>query len=110
MASLNKAMVIGAVHSAPVIKYTSTGEPVTTVTIITTEKHKSKNGDMEDHPELHYVRLSGKLAEIAVEFLGVGKSIYVEGAMKSRSWSDNAGSHERTEIVCEKLQLLGGRA
>ena len=108
MASLNRAMVIGAVHAVPVIKYTSAGVPVTTVTIVTTEKQKSKTGEMEDRPELHYVQLSGKLAEIAVEFLGVGKSIYVEGVMRNRSWSDNAGNYSRTEILGDKLQMLGG--
>jgi len=108
MASLNRAMIIGCVNIAPVIKYTSAGEPVTTFPIITTEKHKSKTGEMEDRPELHYVRLHGKLAEIAAEFLDVGKSVYVEGLMKNRAWIDSAGNHSRTEILADKLQMLGG--
>jgi single-strand DNA-binding protein len=52
----------------------------------------------------------GRLAEIAGEYLKKGRSVYVEGRLRTRKWTDKEG-HERytTEIVADNMQMLGSR-
>src|SRR5690606_25816300 len=52
-----------------------------------------------------------RLAEIAGEYLKKGRSVYVEGRLKTRKWQDKDTGADRysTEIVADQMQMLGGR-
>ncbi|MEO8079865.1 MAG: single-stranded DNA-binding protein, partial [Caldimonas sp.] len=50
------------------------------------------------------------LAEIAGEYLKKGRSVYVEGRLKTRKWTDKDGAEKfTTEIVASEMQMLGSR-
>jgi single-strand DNA-binding protein len=51
------------------------------------------------------------LAEIAGEYLKKGRSVYVEGRLKTRKWQDKDTGADRysTDIVADQMQMLGGR-
>jgi single-strand DNA-binding protein len=52
----------------------------------------------------------GRLAEIAGEYLKKGRSVYVEGRLKTRKWQDKEGVERyTTEIVADQMQMLGNR-
>lgn len=110
MASLNKAILIGNLGKDPEIRTTPSGQSVTTFSLATSEKFKSKSGELEERTEWHNVVLWGKLAEIAAQYLTKGKSVYIEGRIQTRKWEGKDG-HDRytTEIVGEKMQMLGGK-
>jgi single-strand DNA-binding protein len=52
-----------------------------------------------------------RLAEIAGEYLKKGRSVYIEGRLKTRKWQDKDTGADRysTEIVADQMQMLGGR-
>ena len=51
-----------------------------------------------------------RLAEIAAEYLRKGSQVYVEGRIRTRKWQDKEGQDRyTTEIVCNEMQMLGGR-
>lgn len=52
----------------------------------------------------------GRLAEIVGEYLRKGRSIYIEGRLKTRKWQDKQTGQDRyvTEIIAEQMQMLGG--
>jgi single-strand DNA-binding protein len=53
----------------------------------------------------------GKLAEIVGEYVKKGSQIYVEGRLQTRKWQDKDGQDRyTTEIVADRMQMLGGRA
>ena len=55
-------------------------------------------------------RLHDRLAEIAGEYLKKGRSVYVEGRLKTRKWQDKEGQDRyTTEIIAQEMQLLGSR-
>lgn len=58
--------------------------------------------------------LFGKLAEVAGEYLRKGSQVYIEGALQTRKWTDQAGVEKyTTEVVVNvggTMQMLGGRA
>lgn len=111
MASLNKVMLIGNLGKDPEVRYTTSGQAVASFSIATTEKFKNKqSGDWDEKTEWHRVTLWGKLAEIAGEYLAKGKTVYIEGRLQTRKWTDRDGNDRyTTEIIGERMQMLGGR-
>ncbi|ECF8329815.1 single-stranded DNA-binding protein [Salmonella enterica] len=57
--------------------------------------------------------LFGKLAEVAGEYLRKGSQVYIEGQLRTRKWTDQAGVEKyTTEVVVNvggTMQMLGGR-
>jgi single-strand DNA-binding protein len=110
MASVNKAILIGNLGKDPDNRYTPNGQAVTSFSLATTEKYKDKSGVQQSRTEWHNVVCWGRLAEIARDYLKKGNPVYIEGRIQYRSYDDKEGiKRYRTEIVAEKLQLLGGR-
>lgn len=51
-----------------------------------------------------------RLAEIAGEYLKKGRSVYVEGRLKTRKQDKDTGQDRySTDIVADQMQMLGGR-
>jgi single-strand DNA-binding protein len=111
MASINKVIVIGNLGRDPEVRYTPSGAAVCNVSVATTRNWKDKtSGDKVEETEWHRVVFYDRLAEIAGEYLKKGRSVYVEGRLKTRKWQDKDGKDNyTTEIVAEQMQLLGGR-
>ena len=110
MASVNKVILLGNVGKEPDTRYLPNGDAVTNISIATTESWKDKNGDKKDQTEWHRVVFFKKLAEIAGEYIKKGNPVYVEGKIQTKKWQDKEGvDRYTTEIVADKLQLLGGR-
>ncbi|HRM62616.1 MAG TPA: single-stranded DNA-binding protein, partial [Acidovorax temperans] len=52
----------------------------------------------------------GRLAEIVGQYLRKGSQVYVEGSLRTRKWTDQAGVEKySTEIRADQMQMLGGR-
>ncbi len=111
MASVNKVIVIGNLGRDPEVRYTPSGAAVCNVSVATTRNWKNKeSGDKQEETEWHRVVFYDRLAEIAGEYLKKGRSVYVEGRLKTRKWQDKEGRDTyTTEIIAEQMQLLGGR-
>ena len=110
MASLNKVMLIGNLGKDPEVRYTASGTAVASFSIATSERYKSKTGEWEEKTEWHNVVLWGRQAEVAGEYLAKGKTVYIEGRLQTRKWQDRDGKDRwSTEIVGEKMQMLGGK-
>uniref|UniRef100_C6E9H8 Single-stranded DNA-binding protein n=1 Tax=Geobacter sp. (strain M21) TaxID=443144 RepID=C6E9H8_GEOSM len=110
MASLNKVMLIGNLGKDPEVRYTAGGTAVASFSVATTEKFKGKDGNWEEKTEWHNITLWARLAEIAGEYLSKGKTVYIEGRLQTRKWTDKEGKDRyTTEIVGEKMQMLSSK-
>jgi single-strand DNA-binding protein len=111
MASVNKVILVGNLGRDPETRYTAGGDPITNVSIATTDTWKDKSGEKQEKTEWHRVAFFGKLAEIAGEYLKKGSQVYVEGRLQTRKWQDKDGQDRyTTEIVADRMQMLGSRA
>lgn len=111
MASLNKVMIIGALGKDIELRYTAGGTAVASFSMATSEKFKDKSGEWTEKTEWHNVTMWARLAEIAGEYLSKGKTCYIEGRLQTRKWTDKEGKDRyTTEIIGERLQLLGGKS
>ena len=111
MASINKVIIVGNLGRDPEMRTFPSGDQVANVTIATTDKWKDKqSGEMKEATEWHRVVFNGRLAEIAGQYLRKGSQVYVEGSLRTRKWTDQAGVEKySTEIRADQMQMLGSR-
>ncbi|HEU4458744.1 MAG TPA: single-stranded DNA-binding protein [Methylibium sp.] len=111
MASVNKVILVGNLGRDPEIRSFPDGGTICNVTIATSRNWKDKaSGERQEETEWHRVVFRDRLAEIAGEFLKKGRSVYIEGRLKTRKWTDKDGIEKyTTEIIATEMQLLGSR-
>ena len=111
MASVNKVILIGNLGKDPEVRYAPSGSAICNVTIATSRQWKDKtSGERQEETEWHRVVFYDRLAEIAGEYLKKGKSVYIEGRLKTRKWTDKEGVDKyTTEIIAQEMTMLGGR-
>lgn len=111
MASVNKVILVGNLGKDPETRYAPSGDAITNITLATSDQWKDKaTGEKKEATEWHRVVFFGRLAEIAGEYLKKGRSVYVEGRLRTRKWQDKDGQDRyTTEIVADQMQMLGSR-
>lgn len=99
--SLNKVELIGNLGNDPEFRTLPNGNGVAQLSIATSETWKDKQtGEKKEKTEWHRVVIFGKLAEIASQYLRKGSKVFIEGALQTRKWQDQAGVERyTTEIV-----------
>ncbi|MCI1899609.1 MAG: single-stranded DNA-binding protein SSB1 [Enterobacter sp.] len=111
---VNKVILVGNLGQDPEVRYMPSGGAVANITLATSESWRDKaTGEMKEQTEWHRVVLFGKLAEVAGEYLRKGSQVYIEGQLRTRKWTDQAGAEKyTTEVVVNvggTMQMLGGR-
>ena len=111
MASVNKVIIIGNLGRDPEVRYNPSGVAWCNVSLATTRTWKDKtSGEKVEETEWHRVVFNDRLAEITGEYLKKGRSVYVEGRLKTRKWTDKDGVEKyTTEIHAYEMQMLGSR-
>ena len=110
MASVNKVILVGNLGRDPELRYTQNGQAVANFSLATTDRWNSREGQREERTEWHRIVAWGKTAELCAQYLGKGRSVYIEGRIQSREWEDKEGQKRNTtEIVAQTVQFLGGR-
>ncbi len=104
---LNKVMVIGRLGRDPEMRYTPSGKPVTSFSVVTSRSWVTTNGERREDTEWFNVVAWGSLAEICNQYLSKGRQVYIEGRLQTRSWEDEEGKrHSRTELVAQEMIML----
>ena len=113
--SLNKVMLIGNVGRDPEIRYLEGnsqggGTKVATFTLATTERYRDRNGELRENTEWHNIVAWRQTADVVERFVKKGTQLYIEGRLRTRSYTDQQGIKKyTTEINADNLQLLGRR-
>ncbi len=107
---LNKVQLIGRITQDIELKQTPNGQNVTTLSVATNRNYTDGSGVRQEQSEFHNVVLWGKLAEIASQYLGKWRRVYIEWRLQTRSWDAQDGTKRyRTEIVGENMIMLDGK-
>ncbi len=107
MASLNKIMVIGNLGTDPEMRFTPSGNQVTSFRLATTRTYTTSEGERKQDTEWFTVVTWGKLAETCNQFLAKGRRAYVEGRLSTRTWEGQDGQKRfTTEIVANRVIFL----
>lgn len=111
---VNRVILVGNLGNDPEVRHLPSGGAIANITLATSEEWRDKaTGEKKESVEWHRVVLFGKLAEIAGEYLRKGSQVYIEGQLRTRKWTDNAGVEKyTTEIVVGMngvMQMLGSK-
>ena len=107
---INKVIVVGNLGADPETRYTASGTPITTLSVATSEQWTDKqSGQKQERTEWHRVKMFGRLAEIAAEYLKKGRQVYIEGSLRTDKYTGKDGIERySTEIIANEMQMLGG--
>lgn len=107
--SVNKVILIGNLGSDPEVRYLESGSAVAKFNIATTESYTNKNGERVDNTEWHRIELWEGLAKVAEKYLKKGNQVYIEGRIRTDTWTDKEGQ-QRTGVTirANSMTLLGG--
>ncbi|UTW53820.1 single-stranded DNA-binding protein [Kordiimonas sp. SCSIO 12610] len=114
--SVNKVILVGNLGRDPEVRTMQDGSPVVNLSIATSDTWKDRNtGERRERTEWHRVVIFNEaLAKVAQNYLKKGSTVYLEGALQTRKWTDQSGMEKyTTEIVLQRyrgeLTMLGGR-
>jgi single-strand DNA-binding protein len=110
MAGINKVILVGNLGADPELKYTASGTAVAKFRIATSESFTDKSGQKQERTEWHRITAWSKLAEICGQYLAKGKQVYIEGKIKSDTWTQDGIKRYSYEIVAETMRMLGSPA
>jgi len=111
VASLNKIMLIGNVGTDPEMRYTPSGNPVTSFRMATSRRYTDSGGERREETEWFRIVVFGKQAESCNQFVTKGKQVYVEGRLCTRNWEGQDGQKRvSVEVIANRVLFLGRRA
>ncbi|MFN3228384.1 MAG: single-stranded DNA-binding protein [Asticcacaulis sp.] len=116
--SVNKVILVGNLGKDPEIRQLGgSGDRVANLTIATSESWRDKaTGEKKEKTEWHRVVIfNDNLVRVAEQYLRKGSTVYIEGSLQTRKWTDQSGQEKySTEVVLQKfrgeLTMLGGRS
>ena len=108
---INKVILVGNVGMDPEVRTLETGVKTARIRLATTEKmYNRESRESTDHTEWHTITLWRGLADVVDRYVRKGSQIYIEGRLRTREWTDQAGNKRySTEILADEMKLLGGR-
>ena len=110
--SVNKVILIGNVGQDPRVKYFDAGSAVATFSLATTERgYTLANGtQIPDRTEWHNIVASNRWAEIVDKYVRKGERLYLEGKIRTRSYSDQSGAMRYiTEVYVDYMEMLSSK-
>jgi single-strand DNA-binding protein len=114
--SVNKVILVGNVGKDPEIRRTQDGRPIANLSIATSESWRDKaTGEKKEKTEWHRVVIfSEPLCKVVEQYVKKGAKLYIEGALQTRKWQDQAGVEKySTEVVLQgfsgQLTMLDSR-
>ena len=115
--SVNKVTLVGNLGRDPEVRSMQDGGKIVQLSIATSESWKDKNsGERREKTEWHRgVIFNENLGRTAEQYLKKGSTVYIEGQLQTRKWTDQQGQEKyTTEVVLQRyrgeLTMLGGRA
>lgn len=115
MASVNKVILVGNLGKDPEVRHTQDGKAIVNLSLATSESWRDKaTGERKEKTEWHRVVIfNDNIAKVAEAYLKKGSTIYIEGQLQTRKWTDKDGVEKySTEIVLQnfkgELTMLGG--
>ncbi|GAB3555693.1 single-stranded DNA-binding protein [Spirosoma fluminis] len=109
MASLNKVILIGNVGNDPEIRYLDGGSVVAKFSVATNERYTTRTGEQVESTEWFRVEVWNEQAKIIEKYLKKGSQIYVEGRLRTETYTDREGKERFSlGVRASTFQFLGG--
>lgn len=109
MASLNKVIIIGNVGNDPEVRYLDGGSVVARFSVATNERYTTRTGEQVESTEWFRVEAWNDQAKTIEKYLRKGQQIYVEGRLRTETYTDREGKERFSlGVRATTFQFLGG--
>ena len=109
-------ILIGNLGKEPEMRFTPSGQPVTTLSVATNRRYSDTNGQPVKEKAWFRVTVWGKQAETCNQFLHKGSKVLVEGRLTPdpetggpRVWENNGKHGASYEVTASTVRFLSGR-
>lgn len=112
MANMNKVFLMGNLTRDPEIRYSSSGNPITSFGLATNRFYTDRSGEKRQDTCFVRIVVFGKQAESCSKYLSKGRLVLVEGRLQYRSWESDGKKRSSLDVVGERVQFMptgGGR-
>ena len=107
---MNKLILIGNVCRDPELRYTPSGQAVTSFSVASNHRYRTSSGEQREEVEWFNCQAWGKLAETCNQYLSKGQQVFVEGRLKSRTYETQSGETRfSNDVTITEVQFLGKR-
>lgn len=104
----NKVIIVGNLTRDVELKYLPSGSAVATIGLASNRKYKKQDGSNAEETCFVDVKLFGRTAEVANQYLKKGSQILIDGRLNFESWTDaNGQKRSKHTVTAESMQMLG---
>ncbi len=94
---MDKIVLIGNLGRDPEMRYTHSGQAVTTFPVAVTRRWTGSDGDKKEQTLWFRANVWGKLAEICNQHLAKGRKVYIEGSLEADAETGGPRVYERKD-------------
>lgn len=106
----NKVVMVGNLTRDVELRYLPSGMAVATIGLASNRRYKKQDGSMADDPCFVDVKLFGRTAEVANQYLRKGSKVLIEGRLTYETWTDQMGAKKsRHTITAESMSMLDSK-
>ncbi len=103
-------ILVGNLGADPEMRHLESGSKVATINVATSESYTNKSGERVEQTEWHRVELWDRLAELGEQYLSKGRTVYIEGKIRTSTYQDKDGTTRYDKrIRATNMTFLGGR-
>ncbi|HET9376755.1 MAG TPA: single-stranded DNA-binding protein [Chthoniobacterales bacterium] len=109
--NFNRVYLAGHLTRDPETRYTPNGTAVAETGLAINQVWTDNDGQKQEETTFVDLTFWGRTAEIAQEYLGKGRPVFIEGRLKLDAWEDKQTGQKRSRlrVTVENLQLLGSK-
>lgn len=106
----NKVIIVGNLTRDPESRPIGTGGSMAVLGLASNRRFNRNDGTKGDETCFVDVKLFGRAAEVAMQYLHKGSKVLIEGRLVYDTWTDQSGQkRSKHSIVSEGMQMLDGK-
>lgn len=107
---MNKIIIIGNLGRDPEMRYSTSGNPLTSFSIASNRTYTTAAGEQREETEWFNCTAFGRLADTCNQYLTRGQQVYVEGRLSSREYTRRDGAPGFSlDVFVNEVHFLGRR-
>ena len=107
---MNKITIIGNLGRDPEMRYSASGNPMTSFSIASSRRYTTAAGERREETEWFNCTAFGRLAETCNQYLGRGQQTYIEGRLSTREYNRRDGTPGFSlDVTVTEMHLLSRR-
>lgn len=106
----NKVIMMGNLTRDVELRYLPSGSALATIGLASNRKYKKQDGSPGEEVCFVDVKLFGRSAEVANQYLHKGSKVLIEGRLSLETWNDqNGAKRSKHTITAESMQMLDSK-